>query len=143
MPGYHSDAQKCEARARRRAMSDAEACLWHHLRAHRFRNLHVRRHAPIGPWIVDFLIARHRLVIEVADVAPPDPVRATDIAARGYHILRFWDRDVLRGTAGVLDRIGDEVSARSMLQAEPYRAPPARLPLSRRPSRFPQTQTSA
>ena len=43
------------ARHLRRHMTEAEQCLWYHLRAHRFTGHKFRRQHPIGPYIVDFV----------------------------------------------------------------------------------------
>ena len=47
---------------------------------------------PIGPYVLDFVCLRHRLVIE-ADGPFHDPVRDATrdawLAQRGFHVLRF------------------------------------------------------
>lgn len=49
----------------RRNSTDTEACLWSHLRAHRFADFKFRRQHPVGPFILDFFCAARRLAIEL------------------------------------------------------------------------------
>jgi very-short-patch-repair endonuclease len=108
MSGFQNANQKAQAKRLRRSMTPAERLLWHHLRGHRFRGLSVRRQAPIGPFIVDFLIPSHGLIIE-ADGSGHSPDRDADrdawLAAQGFRILRLWNRDILINLPGCLDAI--------------------------------------
>ena len=105
MTGFHNDAQKAEARRLRHEMTEAQKRLWQCLRAHRFMGLSVRRQAPVGPLIVDFLIPAHRLAIETGH--PRDPARAACLKARGYRVLGFTDTDILTRTDAVLRAIAE------------------------------------
>jgi very-short-patch-repair endonuclease len=53
------------ARVLRLQSTDAERRLWRHLRERRLGGVKFRRQVPIGPYVVDFLVAASRLVIEV------------------------------------------------------------------------------
>jgi very-short-patch-repair endonuclease len=53
------------ARRLRREMTRAESLLWRAMRGHRLAGLHIRRQAPCGPYIADFLCVKARLAIEV------------------------------------------------------------------------------
>jgi very-short-patch-repair endonuclease len=93
-------------------MTDAERKLWYALRAHRLENLGFRRQMPMGPYIVDFVSHRMRLVIEVdggqhgfAGQQRRDTVRDAWLASRGYRVLRFWNNEVLTNLDGVLTTI--------------------------------------
>ncbi len=55
---------KPRARAMRREPTEAERKLWYALRDRRIQTLKFRRQSPVGPYIVDFLCAAHRLVVE-------------------------------------------------------------------------------
>ena len=89
-------------------MTDAETILWKHLRGqqlgHKFR-----RQEPIGRFIVDFVCYEKMLIIE-ADGSHHlnntyDQARDEWLKAQGYMVLRFWNNDILKNTAGVLEKI--------------------------------------
>src|SRR3954447_2199089 len=95
------DRQKQFARRMRAEPTDAERLLWQRLRHDiALRGTHFRRQALIGPFIVDFVSRKARLVIEV-DGGQHDEQRAADdrrtrkIEALGYRVLRFWNNEVL------------------------------------------------
>jgi very-short-patch-repair endonuclease len=99
----------------RRAMTDAEARLWYHLRAHRFFGLKFKRQKPLGPYIVDFVCMEHRLVVELdgsqhVEGARYDEARDAWLASQGFKVLRFWNDEALRGTEAVLESIRLAVS---------------------------------
>ena len=111
MSGFQNNTQKTQAKRLRRTMTPAERLLWHHLRAHRFMGLSVRRQAPIGLFIVDFLIPHHHLIIEADGFghgSPRDMARDAWLAAQGFHILRPWNRDILTNLPACLDTIGTQ-----------------------------------
>jgi very-short-patch-repair endonuclease len=66
--------------------------------------------ALIGPFIVDFVSRKAKLVIEL-DGGQHDQQRDADerrtrqIEADGYRVLRFWNNDVLGNLDGVLSEI--------------------------------------
>jgi very-short-patch-repair endonuclease len=98
------------ARSLRSAATDAERKLWASLRAHRLRGWKFRRQQPIGPYVVDFICFERRLIVEVdgsqhAQMLDRDAVRDAFLNKRGFLVLRFWDNDVLKETAAVLDWI--------------------------------------
>ena len=70
----------------------------------------------IGPFIVDFVSRKARLVIEL-DGGQHDENRAADdcrtrfIEARGYRVLRFWNHEVLGNLDGVLQVIQSVVTS--------------------------------
>src|SRR6267143_1179263 len=61
-----------QARAFRRTSSVTEDLLWQMLRDRKLDGLKFRRQVPMGPYILDFLCLRHRLVVE-ADGPFHDP----------------------------------------------------------------------
>ncbi|RNC94726.1 MAG: endonuclease domain-containing protein [Oricola sp.] len=85
------------ARSFRRNMTDGERRLWVELREFRKRyGVHVRRQAPVGPYITDFAIHDLKLVIEVDGQHHFEPARiARDrqrddwLKGQGYKVLRF------------------------------------------------------
>jgi very-short-patch-repair endonuclease len=99
------------ARAMRAEPTDAERKLWQRLRHDVvLTGSHFRRQALIGPFIVDFVCHRAKLVIEL-DGGQHDRQRVEDaertraIESRGYRVLRFWNNDVFGNIDGVLHDI--------------------------------------
>jgi very-short-patch-repair endonuclease len=89
-------------------MSPAEARLWAMLRTEPFKALHFRRQMPIGPYYVDFVSVRMKLVIEVDgsqhyedEAMAYDARRTAMIEALGYRVVRFATTDVLHHLDGV------------------------------------------
>ena len=113
MSGFRSDVQKTRARGLRTNMTPEERLLWYHLRAHRFLGLSVRRQAPVGPYIVDFLIPAHRLILELDGghhaESPSDPARDAFLAALGYSVLRVWNHEARANLPGVLTRLAERL----------------------------------
>ncbi len=97
------------AKTLRQNMTDAEHCLWKHLRGHRLDGIKFKRQQPIGPYIVDFVCFDARLVIEIDGgqhlESKTDHVRDTWLSEHGFRVLRFWNNEVLNETAAVLERI--------------------------------------
>ncbi|MEI6485948.1 MAG: endonuclease domain-containing protein [Sphingomonadales bacterium] len=97
--------QRAHAKDMRRAMTDAEKALWRMLRAKRLEAYKFRRQLPIGPYIVDFACASHRLIVEAdggqhAESAH-DARRDGWLAAQGWRVLRFWNNEILTNSEGV------------------------------------------
>lgn len=98
------------ARRLRANQTEAEQRLWYHLRAHRFMGLKFKRQKPIGPYIVDFVCLEHGLVIEVdggqhASRCAYDKTRDAWLREHGYHVMRFWNHEVMQQLDAVLERI--------------------------------------
>lgn len=99
----------CLARAMRHEQTDAEKALWRALRDRRLQGVKFRRQVPVGPYIVDFLCLKHRLVIEAdgsqhAENAR-DARRDSYLATHGFSVLRFWNGDILNQRESVLATI--------------------------------------
>jgi very-short-patch-repair endonuclease len=113
MPHDHIQRrQRGAAKRLRRELTDAERKLWYLLRSHRFEGIGFRRQMPMGPYIVDFVAHRMRLVIEVdggqhSEVAAAARDRARDswLEARGYKVLRLLNNEVLENIDGVATAI--------------------------------------
>jgi very-short-patch-repair endonuclease len=106
-------------------MSDAEKKLWWHLRRLPIETAHFRRQATIGPYFADFACHQHRLVIEVdggqhndARQRVTDQARTAFLNSQGYRVLRFWNSEVLKEIAGVM-----EVIYAALHDAEPLPTP--------------------
>jgi len=59
-----------------------------------------KRQVPIGNYIVDFLCADHRLIIEIDGSqhaeSQYDKDRDAALKNHGFKVLRFWNNDVLK-----------------------------------------------
>jgi adenine-specific DNA-methyltransferase len=91
-------------------MTDAERRLWRHLRDRQLGGWKFRRQHPVGPFIVDFVCLEKKVVIEVdggqhAENEELDLRRSAYLEKLGYHILRFWNNEVLQETEAVLTTI--------------------------------------
>jgi very-short-patch-repair endonuclease len=86
--------------------TDAERALWRVLRAKRLEGLKWQRQVIIDDrYIVDFLCFEHRLVIE-ADGSQhadnkADSQRDAYLNAQGFHVLRFWNIEILNAIESV------------------------------------------
>jgi very-short-patch-repair endonuclease len=86
------DATIRQARSLRRRSTGTEAQLWKLLRDRKLAELKFRRQVPLGPYVVDFLCLRHRLVVEAdGPFHDPDHDRRRDewLAASGFRVMRF------------------------------------------------------
>jgi very-short-patch-repair endonuclease len=103
------------AKSLRKQMTDAERRLWYRLRAHRYNGLKFKRQVPIGRYVVDFASLRAKVVVEVdggqhAD-RQMDIIRDRYLKRQGFHVLRFWNNDVLQSTDQILSVIAKTVEA--------------------------------
>jgi len=103
------------AKALRRSMTDAERLIWMHLRAGCFGEWKFRRQVPLGPYIVDFVCFKARLIVELdggqhAEQGAYDAARTAWLQARGFRVIRFWNHDVLLRTDKVLGAIWDALA---------------------------------
>jgi very-short-patch-repair endonuclease len=116
------ERQKHFAKQMRAEPTKAERVLWRRLRNDiALAGSHFRRQALIGPFIVDFVSRRARLVIELDggqhdEQHVADARRTRKIEASGYRV-RFWNSDVLGNIDGVLGEI------QSALPPTPYPSP--------------------
>jgi very-short-patch-repair endonuclease len=105
---------RANARAMRRAPTDAERALWRLLRDRRFSGYKFRRQTPIGPFIVDFLCFEARLIVEADGGQHGD--NAYDIArdawfrAQGFRVRRFWNAEILTQPTMVADTLWHDLT---------------------------------
>ena len=82
-----------QARALRRRAAPTERFLWSLLRDRQLEGLKFRRQFPIGPYVVDFVCLRFRLIVEADGPyfhdAERDARRDAFLAAQGFRVLRF------------------------------------------------------
>ena len=98
------------ARELRQGATEAERVLWEHLRGRRLAGLKFRRQHPLGPYIVDFYCAAHRLVVEVDGPVhegrvKEDALRTEYLEMYGYRVLRVKNEEVLEDIEAVLARV--------------------------------------
>jgi very-short-patch-repair endonuclease len=98
------------AKQLRQEMTPAERLLWQRVRANQIRGLRFRRQQVIDGFIVDFYCHAASLVIELDGAihqqqAQYDAERDRVLAARGLHVLRFTNEQVLNEIESVLARI--------------------------------------
>ena len=100
------------AKGLRKRSTDVEQLLWSRLRAGRFEGMKFRRQHPIGQYIADFVCLERKLIIELdgGQHALPDEIlkdrqRDAWLEKEGYTVVRFWDKEVLTNTSGVLESI--------------------------------------
>ncbi len=123
------DKATLNAKALRSRMTDAERKLWFALRDRRFSDFKFRRQAPIGPFIADFICYGARVVIEVDGgqhvESSRDARRDGWFAANDFHVLRFWNNDVLSNLEGVLTALLDLLHKRTPHPARAARGRPS------------------
>jgi superfamily I DNA and/or RNA helicase len=92
-------------------MTDSENVLWNKIRNNQLGIKFRRQHA-IGDYIVDFICIENHLIIEVdgkyheeKQQQKEDIIRSEYLKAKGYHILRFTNEEVLNNTEEVINTI--------------------------------------
>jgi very-short-patch-repair endonuclease len=115
MPKYRvAQFKRSQAKSLRQTSTNAEHRLWRLLRSRQLSELKFRRQVPIGPWIADFVCFEQMLIVEVDGGQHAsnkrDQPRDADLRQRGFHILRFWNNEVLGNPQGVLEAILYELS---------------------------------
>lgn len=95
----------------RRELTYPETILWARLKGRKL-GWQFRRQLPIGPYIADFACTQANLLIEADgethtsdDALEYDRRRTEFLAQEGWTILRFWNREIIDNTEGVLDVI--------------------------------------
>ena len=87
----------------------AEKALWKMLRDRRLAKYKFRRQMRIDPHIVDFVCLERRVIIEADGGqhagSESDLRREAFLRSQDFHILRFWNNEVLTNPAGVFDAI--------------------------------------
>jgi very-short-patch-repair endonuclease len=102
----------------RRSATNAERLLWQLLRARQIAGAKFRRQHQFGPYILDFYCHERKLAIEVngahhATEVERDEARTHYLESRGLRVIRFTNREALRETESLLNRVWDEVDGGS------------------------------
>ena len=101
------------ARSLRNNATDGERRFWSELRQFkRYYGLHVRRQAPIGRYVADFVIQSRRLVIEVDGEFHAAPERQTAdkrrdkwLKSQGYRTVRITTGELTENLDGCIETI--------------------------------------
>jgi len=93
----------------RRNTTPAEQKLWSALRNDQL-GVNFRRQHAIGPYIVDFVCLKQKLIIELdgghhLEQEAYDHERTAFLQSKGYRVLRFWNNDVINDLNGVISTI--------------------------------------
>lgn len=107
-----ADRLICFARELCKNQTDAEKKIWRYLRSKQMNSLKFRRQQPFGNYIVDFVCFDIRLIIELdgsqhIEEKEKDEERDQWLKTQGFTVLRFWNNDVMKNTAGVLNVVND------------------------------------
>ncbi|MBE0504975.1 MAG: endonuclease domain-containing protein [Desulfuromonadales bacterium] len=91
-------------------MTDAERAVWKVLRGRQFSGQKFRRQHPFEDYILDFVCLSIKLVIEVdggqhSSQSEYDEVRTKRLNSAGFHVLRFWNNEVLEEFDAVTEKI--------------------------------------
>ncbi|MBU0555532.1 MAG: DUF559 domain-containing protein [Alphaproteobacteria bacterium] len=104
------------ARELRNSATDAERRLWTTLSNRKVAGIRFNRQVCIGPYVCDFVARTPRLIVEVDggqhdEDHERDEARSAWLEAQGYHVLRFWNHDVLGNVEGVAQEIERALAA--------------------------------
>ena len=96
-------------------MTEAEKLMWGKLRDRRLDGVKFKRQKPIAGYIVDFVSLDFKLIVEIdggqhAERAAEDAIRTKVLEECGYHVVRFWNHDVLGNIEGVLEALIQELN---------------------------------
>ncbi len=115
----YQQKSKKNSRKLRSNMTDAEQCLWKHLRRKQIRGMRFNRQKPLSGFIVDFYCFEARLVIEIdggqhfeEEHQLKDKNRDDELSKIGLVVLRFDNRQVLLETESVLSEIDRIIAKR-------------------------------
>jgi very-short-patch-repair endonuclease len=108
-------------------MTDGERKLWTELRQfRRWYGIHVRRQAPIGSYVVDFVVHERRIVIEVDGEHHFEPERQIRdrkrdewLAGQGYAVLRFNTGEIADAFEGCIEEILRELGLMGTVKDTP------------------------
>ena len=114
----YNKSLKLNAKALRKNMTKAEACLWKYvLKAGGMKGFTFRRQRPVLNYIADFMCMELFLIIEVdgithsyETVSKQDAKRQADLEKAGFTLIRFNDQEVLNSISSVYTVIEDMVS---------------------------------
>jgi len=94
----------------RRFPTYCERIIWSYLRARRMLGLKFRRQHPLGPYIVDFICLREKIIIEIDGLVHKnqkayDRKRDEWIGSKGYTVLRINNVDLEKDKEGFIEKL--------------------------------------
>jgi very-short-patch-repair endonuclease len=106
------------AHSLRKESTPAERKLWAYLRGKKLNGVNFRRQHAIGNFVPDFCAIKEKLVIELdggqhLKQEEHDKERTKYLESRGYRVIRFWNRDVMKNMNGVIQAINQALEERS------------------------------
>jgi very-short-patch-repair endonuclease len=95
------------ARALRSSNNNVERIFWSRVRDRRLEGFKFRRQVWIGNYIVDFVCAEKRLIVELdggqhATAKTYDERRTLELEQLGYRVVRYWNSELTNNLEGVL-----------------------------------------
>ena len=119
------------ARQLRQDQTTAERHLWNKLRNRQLDNWKFKRQVPRRHYIVDFLCAEAKLIIELDgaqhagdEAIQYDAKRTAYLQASGYHVIRIWNNEVLEDVESVLNTIWNKLQDTSNQKQRPHSLSP-------------------
>lgn len=116
-------------RGLRRNQTESERLFWQQVRGKQFHGLKFFRQYSVGSYILDFYCPTLRLAVELdgsqhnrESHKEYDAARSAYLEDQGIVVLRFWNHDVLKNLAGVLDRLEQQAQTGSST-SNPSRPP--------------------
>jgi very-short-patch-repair endonuclease len=108
----------------RKSMTDAERRLWRSLQRKQLDGLKFRRQHPFGDYVIDFVCLKAKVAVEVdggqhAENQAADAARTKYLESAGFHVLRFWNNDVLSDTESVVEVIFRALQQRTPPPSQP------------------------
>ena len=98
------------------ARTKAEDVFWFNVRARRLNGFKFRRQHLIGPYIVDFVCLKAKLIVELdggqhATQRKFDENRDAFLKQQGFRVLRVWNNELLTNRDGVLETVLRELES--------------------------------
>ena len=97
------------ANANKKNLTKQEAVLWTHLKNKQLGIIFRRQYPIKNKYIVDFVCLNKKLIIELDGSQhvdnKKDMERTAFLENLGFRVIRFWNRDVNKNVAGVVEEI--------------------------------------
>jgi len=99
----------------RKNQAPAEKLVWDRLRNRQCGGYKFRRQAQVDQYVVDFLCAAKKVVIEVDGLSHEgredyDAQRTQHIETQGYHVIRFTNEDVYEDLDATIEAIFEHLT---------------------------------